>query len=135
MNITANWDNEEKTILRYQFAKGWDWLELRDVFNEGYAMLDTVEHTVCVIMDFTNASVFAPSGAINQARHVSDNPRHPNIGLTAVAGSRFISGIFQIIKRLTGNASKWDITFVNTLEEAYDAISDYQKPKSEDAHS
>lgn len=126
MNIKVFWDNDAQTIMRYQFFKGWSWADLRNIFDEGYALLDTVDHPVDVIMDFSEASIFAPSGAINQARHVSNNQRHANLGLTAVVGSSFISSIFHMINKLAGNMSeKWDITFVNSLAEAYEAVATY----------
>lgn len=128
MNIRAAWDNEDNTILRYEFLKGWSWNDLYQAFEIGNSLLDSVEHRVDVIMDFTNASLFAPSGAINQAQHVANNPRHPNIGLTVVVGSSFMSGMFKMINKLAGGSttsSKWDVTFVNTLGEAYEAIQVY----------
>lgn len=132
MNINVAWDNEEQTILRYQFFKGWSWNDLREIFNEGYSMLDTVHHRVDVIMDFTEASMFAPSGAINQARHVSNNPRHDNIGLTVLVGSNFVSSIFNMFKKIASNStSKWDVAFAPTLNEAYNMIN--QRHAAQDA--
>lgn len=130
MNIKTDWDNSEKTIIRYQFARGWSWNELHDAFEMGNAMIDMVDHHVNVIMDFSQASMFAPSGALNQARHVTESPRHPNLGLTAVVGSSFISSIFHMITKIAGDAAKkWDIQFVNSLPKAYEAIEIYETRK------
>jgi hypothetical protein len=127
MKINVSWDNDAKTILHYKFAAGWSWNDLREIFNEGYQMLSTVDHPVDVIMDFTEAAMFAPSGAIGQARHVANNPRHENIRLTILVGSSFVSSIFNMMSRIAGNLSgKWDVVFVNTLDEAYQKINDHQ---------
>ena len=127
MNIIVEWNNEAKTILMYDFHKGWSWSDLRDALDQGNAQLSSVEHKVDVIMNFTNAAMFAPSGAISQARHVTNNPRHENIGLTVVVGSNFIGGIFQVVSRIAvGSVGKWDVVFVRTVEEAYEKIRDHQ---------
>lgn len=124
MKINVAWDNDEKTILYYQFEKGWSWNDLREIFSEGYTMLDSVDHRVDVIMDFSEASMFAPSGAINQARHVSNNPRHENIGLTVLVGSNFVSSIFNMFKKIASNSTaKWEVAFARKLEEAYEIIN------------
>ncbi len=127
MKINVAWDNDEKTILIYKFEKGWSWNDLREIFGEGYSMLDLVDHRVDVIMDFSEASMFAPSGAINQARHVSNNPRHDNIGLTVLVGSNFVSSIFNMFKKIASNSTaKWEVVFARKIEESYSIINEQQ---------
>ena len=130
MNIVVDWDNEQKTIIRYFFSKGWNWDELREAFAQAYQLLETVDHRVNILMDFTTSSIFAPNGAINKARHVIDNPKHSNVGITILVGSRFVSSIFQLMNRLLGaTTSKWDVSFVNTIDEAYKVIQNYEQDK------
>ncbi len=127
MKINVSWTNNEQTILHYKFANGWSWLELRDIFVEGHAMLDKVNHPVYLIMDFTESKMFAPSGAINQSRHVLSNPKHEKVASTVVVGSNFVSSLYNIISRITGNTDgNWDVAFVNTLDEAYQFIDKQQ---------
>lgn len=134
MNISIAWDNDEHTIIRYVFSKGWNWEELHEIFQETNRMMDTVDHRVCDIMDFTNASIFVPPHAIYQGRHILKNERHHNLGMTVIAGSMFVNNIYGMLKRIMSKdpTEVWDVAFVKDLPEAYSAIEAYNRRKAND---
>lgn len=127
MNIDANWDNETKTIIRYQYRNGWNWDDYFAAIKAAADLLDTVDHKVDIIMDFHSANLL-PQGAVTQVQRAFSHPRHPNIGLTIFVGANaFIRAIENLGRRLAPSAaSKWDLTFAATLEDAY-RISDTQR--------
>lgn len=131
VNISIIWDDEEHTMIRYIFSKGWGWKEFNQVFQQAYEMMDTVNHRVSDILDFTNASLFIPPQAILQGRHIMNNERHPNLGMTVIVGSMFVHNIYNVVKQITGKdpAEKWDVAFVKRLPEAYEVISRYNLKK------
>ena len=52
MAVTAEWENEEKTIILYAFSGEWTWEEFDVVAHDVGAMLDSVDHKV----DFTGSN-------------------------------------------------------------------------------
>ena len=46
MSVTVVWDNERKTVIRYDMLGRWNWNEFQVEFQKAKAMLDSVEHTV-----------------------------------------------------------------------------------------
>ena len=133
MNITVTWDNDEKTILRYNYGKSWNWNDFNQAAKEAYEMLDLVTHTVSIIMDFQNAQLI-PQGAITNVQRAFSTRRHNNIGTTIIVGAsansflQAIAGIGRKLSRATAN--DWQLTFVATLPEAYDLIEHQNQAKS-----
>jgi hypothetical protein len=131
MNIKLVWDNEEKTILRYVYAKGWNWVDFREAVKEAGVMLDTVKHKVNIIMDFREASMI-PSGAITEAQRAFANQRHPNINITVLVGSSFVHRLAEVGSKLARTkAGNWELAFTNTLDQAYKLIKDNTDDKTE----
>lgn len=127
MKIQPVWDNEEKTIIRHIFERGWGWTDFHQALDEASKMMDTVDHRVDVILDFRAASMI-PSGAITQVKKAYTNPKHPNIGTTVVIGaSAFMQAIVSVGTRLSPNALQdWDVQFANSLSEAYENLKKKQ---------
>ena len=84
MSIAICWDNDEKTALRYVFEGLWDWDELWERSAEIRSLMNTVDHTVHLIIDMSETS-FLPQGALNYFR-VLLNTKHPQTGLTIFVG-------------------------------------------------
>ena len=82
MNITVEWYNNEKTIIYYKFTLGWTFQEFRDVYQDVYAMLDTVNHTVDAIVDLTDARMF-PKNTLTEMRRLTFE-QHENGGITVI---------------------------------------------------
>jgi hypothetical protein len=49
--ITFEWDNPEKTCIRYEFQSWWSWQDLRRVVNEVSETISVVEGPVDVIVN------------------------------------------------------------------------------------
>ena len=127
MKIESVWDNEDKTIIRHIFERGWGWTDFHQALDHASSMMDTVDHRVDVILDFRGASMI-PSGAITQVKKAYTNPKHPNIGTTVVIGaSAFMQAIVSVGTRLSPNALQdWDVQFANSLDEAYENLKKKQ---------
>ena len=131
MNIEIVWDNEAKSILRYIYGRSWTWTDFNAAAKTAYAMLDTVDHKVSVIMDFQNANII-PQGAITQVQRAFSTPRHKNISTTVIVGSSantFLQAIAGVGRKLS-RANDWQLTFVSTLPEAYEALAPKDKAES-----
>jgi len=133
MNINVVWDDEAKTILRYVYEKNWNWTDFHTAAKQAYEMLDTVDHTVNVIMDFQNASLI-PQGAITQVQRAFSTPRHRNIGTTVIVGAAartFLQAIAGVGRKLSrSGADNWSLNFVATLPEAYALLQQQSQQNS-----
>lgn len=82
MNITVDWYNDQKTIIYYKFKIGWTFQEFRNVYQDVYNMLDTVDHTVDAIVDLTEARIF-PKDTLTEMRRLTFE-QHENGGITVI---------------------------------------------------
>lgn len=80
MSVDVRWDNEEKTILRYNFSGFWSWEEYFPSLARGRDMMRQQAHYVCVLNDMRQAA-HIPKGFITKARDVIST-RPPNTGLS-----------------------------------------------------
>ena len=128
MKIEPKWDNEQKTIIRHVFQRGWGWTDFHQALEEASTMMNTVDHRVDVILDFRDASII-PSGAITQVKKAYSNPKHPNVGTTVVIGANnFMQALVQVGTKLSpGTLQNWDVVFANTLDEAYSQLAKNNK--------
>lgn len=128
MKIEPTWDNEQKTIIRHIFQRGWGWTDFHQALEEASRMMNTVDHRVDVILDFRDASII-PSGAITQVKKAYSNPKHPNVGTTVVVGANsFMQALVQVGTKLSpGTLQNWDVMFANTLDEAYSQLAKNDK--------
>ncbi len=124
MGINISWSSESKNIIHYVFEGRWDWNDFRHAIKDAADMIDTVNHPVDVIMDFSNASML-PNGAISQVKQAFSTPKHPNINLTVIVGaSAFIQSIADLGRKLSRSAAEnWSIQFAPTLPAAFNLLA------------
>jgi ligand-binding SRPBCC domain-containing protein len=67
MGIAVNWDNDERTAIRFTFASGWTWENFRNTLSEVDTILAEVGYKVDVIMDLSDGQT-VPSSATYYAR-------------------------------------------------------------------
>ena len=123
MTIAVAWDNEKKTIIRYEFQKGWSWDEVDPAFKIADGLMSSVDHKVDVIMDFSPSSLLVPKGALTHAQRALSNPRHDNLASTVIVGSRFVQAITDLARKVARKSNdEWDLMFTVTLAEAYSVL-------------
>jgi hypothetical protein len=124
MTVTNSWDNDDKTIIRMEVSGRWTWDEMYKASEEGYAMLESVNHTVYPIIDFSKSQGM-PKNAITHARNMMGK-QHPHTGMTVFVGANtlFVS-LWRIFVRLYALFSReQDFTFANTLDEARQSLKE-----------
>jgi hypothetical protein len=97
VGILVNWDNAERTILRWELSGHWDWREFQDAQDQSTVMLQTAPHTVDILADVSHNRGL-PLGALGQFRNY-----HPtiatNIGRVIVVGAgSYIKTTIQMLK-------------------------------------
>jgi hypothetical protein len=125
MPITTDWDNPEKTIIRYHYGGKWNLTEFYAAFETAHKMIDTVNHQVHLIIDVRNSNIL-PNGVLSQGRTAANRAKHPNQGIIVIVGaSGLIRGMFDVFKKLYGrNVDINSYKFASSLEEAHKILGD-----------
>jgi stage II sporulation SpoAA-like protein len=118
MVITAEWDNEEKTLIRQTYSGRWTWDDIRAMIETCQQMLDSVDHKVNFIGDLRQSQTMLPPSATVQFSWLSNYLRHPKMGKSVIVGASEFIRIFgnMFISAHRGTAEQ--IVFATTLEEA-----------------
>ena len=123
MSVKVLWDNPEHTAVCFVFEQPWNWHELQAARTQQHQMLNSVDHTVHVIMDFTRSSIL-PRNPIARLKSVSEN-RPTNTGMIVLVGaSAFIQTIAQLYRRLYGGSLRF--AAVSTRDEAHEVIGFFE---------
>lgn len=114
--IQVSWDNDTKTIIRYDFDYGWTWAEL-DAANEMlHEMLRSVHHDICAIAIQNYRQHYLPANPLSKIS-VMLPTRPQQLGLTViVAHSSLITGVLNLMIKVYPSASH--LRFANNLDEA-----------------
>jgi hypothetical protein len=102
MPVTPQWDNDDKTIIRYDLTGRWTWDEFFAAFDEGTTMLDTVQHTIHFIVNPLDlmSRGYLPPGALQNTLALYRRSK-ANAGSTViVGGSTFFRSLYGIGQRI-----------------------------------
>jgi hypothetical protein len=131
MPITVRWDNEAKTVIRYDFEGYWDWDEFRTAANEAFAFTRSVQHRVDSISYFRAGSDL-PSDALFQFNRIMKTAPENRGTTVIVGGSMFINNLVSIFSKIYKPLGQ-KLRLATTLNEARDLLSagEYKASKIE----
>jgi hypothetical protein len=119
MPVAVQWDNPEKTIIRYDLTGRWTWDEFFATYAEASGMLASVEHTVNFIvnpLDYLSQG-YLPAGTLQKTIGLYRNGP-PNTGITIVVGAgSFFRSLHGISQRIYPKAAA-RYKFAISIEEA-----------------
>lgn len=72
MPIDIRWYNEEKTILYFTFTDPWTWEDFFRADHHGSELVQTVDHEVCFLADFSQSRQFPRGMSLQRVRNVLD---------------------------------------------------------------
>lgn len=125
MAVTVQWDNDSKTILRYDFAGQWTWDEFITAYGQSKILLSSVPHTVHFIANSVDdeSRGYLPPGVLNQTIRVY-RMASPNAGRTVVvSGSPLFRSVLKFGSRLYPKITA-RYSFAASLEEARAMLRD-----------
>lgn len=124
MSVTVDWFNEEKTIIKYQFEGQWKWEELYIALQQVDVMMNSVQHTVYIIVDYQKSSG-VPAGALTHLRS-STMKAAPNWGGGVFIGiSSLVQALLNVFTSLNKKLGERYATAKN-METAYSIIQGWQ---------
>jgi hypothetical protein len=126
MPITVKWDNDEKTIIYYTFDGAWTWDEFNAVYQDVYAMLDTVQHQVHAIVDLRSSRLL-PRDTLTQMRRLTYE-QHENGGITVFITSNPLARTFYSILSNLYRRAREIFRLATTPQDAYDILAGCNEP-------
>jgi hypothetical protein len=121
MRIIVQWDNEEHTLVRWDFIGIWDWNDFLAAQKASNALISSVPHTVHIIGDVSR-SHHLPTGAIARFRTFKRADPENAGRVVLVGASVYIKTIVEIFRGMFPNTGG-NFTFANSLEEARSALT------------
>lgn len=120
--ISVAWDNEEKTIARFEYSGEWTWLDLFNAIDECNILIDEEDHPVGLIFDMRNSSGI-PNNAFSKAKQ-ADRKRHKHVKYEVTVGAGLFTEILASTYQKIYGAFGGEIitSFAPTVEEAREII-------------
>jgi hypothetical protein len=77
MPVRVEWDNPDKTVIRYEMQGDWNWNEFRPAYNQAKAMLAEVPREVNFILDLRGSGASLPAFSCGCAASTASESRMP----------------------------------------------------------
>lgn len=117
MPIEADWDNEDRTVIRYEFRGRYSAEEFDEILDKTDAMSDSVKHMVHYLV-IIHAGMWIPKGVSGPIGRVYTADK-PNRGVTIVVGASMpYKTVSEISKNMYEYMQPNARIFVRTVEEA-----------------
>jgi hypothetical protein len=122
MAVLTQWDDPQRTILRYVFSGRYTWEDLHTAAKSAQRLLDSVYHPVDVILDIQHSS-HTPREFIGEFRRLA-TITHPNTGLHILVSNNPLNALlFQTFAGMYRHLAP-RYTLVSTLDAAYGLINE-----------
>lgn len=127
MSVTVQWDNEEQTIIRYDFAGRWTWDEFYQAYDQGKKMVAGKAGYQVILYPRDDASQrYMPPNFMTHAVAIN-RQADPNAGLTVIVSqSTYIHALLSVltgIMRFVGQR----YSTAKTLDEAREKLMQARK--------
>lgn len=98
MTISVDWDNQEKTIVTWDFDGRWSWSEYYHALEQSDRLLESVNYKVDLLINFQKNSLI-PNGFPAQFRRMARF--RPKAGVAiVVTNSYFIETMMKLLIRI-----------------------------------
>ena len=124
MTIRVLWHNEQKTIIRHSYEKGWGWQDFHKALDETLKMSADNDQAIDLFLDLHDAQTI-PAGAITHFRQLTQK-LSPKVAFVVVTGgNQFMKTMFTMFQRVGGH---WADNYVwaSTFDEACSIVSERQ---------
>ncbi len=126
MPVSMDWDNPEKTIIRVTFEGVWDVSDIQRMITKGVSMLESVDHKVDSIFDFTH-SHFSPRNLISTLDRM-ESTHHRNERLVVIVNANvYIRSMAKVGQALAPKTFA-HMHFANGLNQAYAIVQQQINP-------
>ncbi|MDQ7025289.1 MAG: hypothetical protein Q9P01_14725 [Anaerolineae bacterium] len=133
MPVSIDWGNSKKTIIHIKFMSPWTWEEYYTANQNVFDLIDSVEHKVCLLIDFTESNGHLPPSAFTHFRKAATS-FHPRVRVIIVTSPRMmlVKMMVSMVQKI--GRVKLRILFAQTTEEAYQVLEHLLDEKPETIH-
>jgi hypothetical protein len=124
MAITVDWDNDEKTTLRYIYTGRWNWDEYNNAVSRAHELVAGIDYPINVIADFSESRLMPDLAISGFKKSLETNPINFNIAVIVTTSELLLRllGAFRRMYRRIGDK----VVTVKTLDEARAVIAQRQ---------
>jgi hypothetical protein len=98
--VNVTWENEEQTIIRFEFKGHWTWLQAHNTRLQSNKMIDSTLRTKPIGAIFLPSGTYMPPNTLSNAKK-EILARHPRIVVIAlVSDNTVVRTLFNAIIRL-----------------------------------
>jgi hypothetical protein len=128
MSVTVQWDNEAKTVLRYDIAGRWTWEEFYAAFEQGKQMMNDITYPVDFILHPLDmvSQTYLPPNTITQTMALNRQRTH-NAGRTVVVSQSPVARTMLTILAKISSLVGQNYVIVKTLDEAHTVLAAQEK--------
>lgn len=123
MSIEVEWDNEDKTIIRYTCLAGWTVEEFHQLYNMPSEMIIENRAKVIGIIIDDSQDAMPPQHAVLAFSRLMRDGRLPIVVVKANATARIL-----LESARTGSKSERPIFFADSLQQARKILQAYSEP-------
>ena len=120
MAVNVVWDNNNYTVIRYDFEHPWKLEDYYLAADEVAAQIALVKHRVNVLMDLTQSRTLPTQILPAAARAYKIMPH--NFGVAVVAGNAYVAGMVKLFNTAYPALGSRMIA-VKTMDEARDKLA------------
>jgi hypothetical protein len=131
MAIRYYWQDDEKTLIRYELEGSWTWDELYGVLYEALQEIQAVGHRVDAIIDLRNTNNVPGAGLTNLKRISELNPSNSELSVF-VTSSAFLRSLYEMGSRIHQGVAR-HYRIVPTMDEAEALIAESRRVASSDS--
>lgn len=116
MPINVCWDNEHRTVIRYEFIDSWTWQDLHAAIDRVDELVRDVPYSVHFIVDMTCGDTL-PDKFLSQIQSASRKVMNRDGLIVVINNNSFVHTVYGIFIRLNNNVMN-RVVFAPTLHAA-----------------
>jgi hypothetical protein len=127
MPISVQWDNPDKTLLRWNFEGKWTWDDYYAAMEQNNALLDSIQSKADLLIDMQQTNIVA-AGFTSQFRRISQF--HPKAGFAIIVlNSRFIEIMLNMLMNFQP-AMRHQVIVTDSIEKGFQIWNERQANQS-----
>ena len=120
MAITVEWDNAEKTCLRYEFQSWWSWQDLRRIVEQASEMVQAAEHPVNVIVNPGHSAQLSETGLLHDYKDTGVAKLDPIKSVVVIGNCSLTNLMFFMFRQIYTQGESFQIA--DSLPKARDIL-------------
>jgi hypothetical protein len=114
--VTVAWDNDQKTIICYDFHGRWTWEDFYASTAQAFAMTRSVTHRVDTISHFRHGTVMPPNAMFHFREAMVNAPKNRGVNVI-VGGTIFVRTLVKMFSRINKNLAD-RLVIADSMDEA-----------------